>query len=120
MVSKQWNCSGTIQESRTSDDGQEVSFVILMENGRETIRHRSHLRHNIKSTDKVTETKVKFEVPENDDKDESDATDKNESTSESEKKVQVGVVTRSKTKQSFSPNSSALPGKSCLRARTKA
>ena len=92
-----------------------------MENGRETICHRSHLRHNVKSTDKITETKVKFEVPENDDKDESDATDKNESTSESEKKVQVGVVTRSKTKQSFSPpNSSALPGKSCLKVRTAA
>ena len=33
MKSKRWNRSGTIKESRTSNDGQEVSFVIQMENG---------------------------------------------------------------------------------------
>ena len=45
-ANKRWDKTGRIVEKRQSDDGQDVSFVISMANGRETIRHRSHLRHN--------------------------------------------------------------------------
>ena len=47
MANSCWDKSGTIKEVRTSDDGQGVSFLISLPNGRETIRHRSHLRHNL-------------------------------------------------------------------------
>ena len=30
---------------RISEDGSQQSFIIRMENGREAIRHKSHLRH---------------------------------------------------------------------------
>ena len=33
-ASKKWNKTGRIVEKRQSDDGQDVSFVILMANGR--------------------------------------------------------------------------------------
>ena len=123
MRSKKWNRSGVIKEARVSDDGQEVSFIIEMENGRETIRHRSHLRHNVKSSEKVEETKVKFKVQTNDDKSDdkkdSDSSDRAESTSESDKPAESGVVTRSRARQRFSPpSSSALPAKSCLKTKS--
>ena len=44
-------------EKREADDDQNTSFVIQMENGRETIRHRSHNHHNVTQYTKVTETK---------------------------------------------------------------
>ena len=62
MANSCWDKSGVIKEVRTADDGQEVSFVISLPNGRETIRHRSHLRHNINSHTRITETKVRFDL----------------------------------------------------------
>ena len=44
------------------DDGQDTSFVITMGNGRETIRHRSHIRHNITRYTKVTDKRVTFNL----------------------------------------------------------
>ena len=88
-----------------------------MDNGRESIRHRSHLCHNIKSTSKVCETKVQFSIPDNEEKPESDATSDDSSTKDRKSTVQVGVTTRSMSKERFSPSTSALPGKSCLKAR---
>ena len=41
-----------------------MSFIISLANGKETIRHRSHLRHNINRYTKVTETKVRFKLDE--------------------------------------------------------
>ena len=49
---------------RQSDDGQDVSFVILMANGRETIRHRLHIRHNVTRYTKVTDKKITFNLKE--------------------------------------------------------
>ena len=54
---------GKIIEARKADDEQDVSSVILMENGRKSIRHRSHLRHNVTRYTKVVDTKVKFDIP---------------------------------------------------------
>ena len=39
MATRHWDKSGVIKEVRTADDGQEVSFIISLPNGRETIRH---------------------------------------------------------------------------------
>ena len=62
MHSKCWDRVGKIIEKREADDGQSTSFVIRMENGYETIRHRSHLRHNVLKYTKMDETKVKFNL----------------------------------------------------------
>ena len=62
MATRCWDKSGIIKEVRTADDGQEVSFIISLPNGRETIRHRSHLRHNITRYTCVTVTKVRFDL----------------------------------------------------------
>ena len=64
-----------IKETRLSDDGQSVSFVISMPNGKETIRHRNHLRHNVNRYMKMTETKVRFNL-ESTDSDERDTRNK--------------------------------------------
>merc|ERR1711954_93078 len=62
MRSGRWNKSGVIEELRRSDDGQSVSFIIGLPDGRKTIHHRSHLRFNINRYSKVTDTKVKFNL----------------------------------------------------------
>ena len=46
-ANKSWDKTGTIVEKRQSDDGQDFYFIISLANGRQTIRHRSHLRHNV-------------------------------------------------------------------------
>ena len=83
VVSKNWHKKGTIQESREADDGQETSFIIKMENGRLTTRHRCHIKPNVTRNSKVTDTKVRFsqESPQTEPQTESSA----------------GVRTRSKT-----------------------
>ena len=80
-ASKKWNKTGRIVEKRQSDDGQDVSFVILMANGRETIRHRSHIRHNVTRYTKVTDKKVTFNL-----KEERGREDKNTKETETKKK----------------------------------
>ena len=57
VSTKKWNKVGKIIEKREADDGQDISFVILMANGRETIRHRSHIRHNVTRYTKVIDKK---------------------------------------------------------------
>ena len=44
-----------------------------MENGYETIRHRSHLTHNVWKYTQMDETKVRFNLPEGDAKDNPDS-----------------------------------------------
>ena len=64
-ANKRWDKTGCIKEIRQSDDRQDVSFVISLANGRETIRHRSHPRHNITRYTKVTDRRVRFNLKEN-------------------------------------------------------
>merc|ERR1711954_514179 len=62
MRSGCWNKSGVIEEVRQSDDGQSVSFIIELPDGRKTIHHRGHLRFNINRYSRVTDRKVKFNL----------------------------------------------------------
>merc|ERR1712081_171098 len=62
MRSGRWNKSGVIEEVRQSDDGQSVSFIIELPDGRKTIRHRSHLRFNINRYSRISDRKVKFNL----------------------------------------------------------
>ena len=45
QVDKTWKKKGQIVDVGVSEDGSQQSFIIRMENGREAIRHKSHLRH---------------------------------------------------------------------------
>ena len=41
MATRHWDKSGIIKEVRHADDRQELSFIISLPNGKETIRHKS-------------------------------------------------------------------------------
>ena len=62
MQNGRWDKLGTIKEVRRADDGQGVSFLISLPNGKETIRHRSHLRYNLNRYTRISDTKVRFDL----------------------------------------------------------
>merc|ERR1711954_599807 len=62
MQNGRWDKSGTIKEVRRADDGQGVSFLISLPDGKKTIRHHSHLRFNLNRYTKISDTKVKFDL----------------------------------------------------------
>ena len=68
MTTRTWNIEGKIKAKRSADDEQDVSFIIELENGPESTRHMSHLRHNVTRYTPVTETKVRFSLPEDNNK----------------------------------------------------
>ena len=54
MASKRWTVKGVIKEGRISEDGSVRSFIIVKENGRETIRNARHIKFaSIKEKTKV-------------------------------------------------------------------
>ena len=132
---KRWSKTGRIVERRQSDDGQDVSFVILMANGGETNRHRLPLRHNITRYTKVTDRKLTFNLKEERggedkntketetkkrgrlsklDKAESTKDYKTDSDSNDDSNMGIAKRTRSKT----TPDSSDIPLKRSLKKRT--
>ena len=107
-----------------------------MANGRETIRHRSHLRHNITRYTKVTDRKVTFNLKEGKggedentkeketkkrgrlsklDKAESKKDCKKDSNSIDDSDMGIAKRTHSKT----APDLSDIPVKSSLKKRTE-
>ena len=78
LNTKTWTKVGKIKEARKADDEQDVSFVIELDNGRETIRHRSHLRHNVTRYTKVIDTKVRFEILEKETKEDKEEKNREE------------------------------------------
>ena len=44
MASKRWTVKGVINKGRTSEDGSVRSFIIVKENGQETIRNARHIK----------------------------------------------------------------------------
>ena len=125
-----------MKEKRVGDDGQDTSFVIIMGNGRETIRHRSHIRHNVTRYTKVTDKKVTFNLenerggedknvketetkkrgrPRKEDKAESNKDYKTATDSNTDFNIGIAKRTRSKT----STDLSEIPLKSFLKKRTQ-
>ena len=86
-VSKNWHRKGEIIEARVADDGQETSFVVKMDNGRVTTRHRIHLKPNITRNTKINETVIRFskEAPQTEPQTESSAGMRTRSRSLSER-----------------------------------
>ena len=126
--SKTWTKVGTIKAARKSDDEQDVSFIIDLENGRETIRHRSHMRHNVTRYTKIAETKVRFKAPEtNVDDNKPDEEEKKTKKKGRPKKGEesnkdtpdvTGVASRTRSKSPV-PDSTALPEKRILKKRSQ-
>ena len=52
---KRWVQEGLVVQERNSDNGVPVSFVIELDTGHRTIRHKSHMRHCVKSDMKISE-----------------------------------------------------------------
>ena len=52
---KCWVQEGLVVQERNSDNGFPVSFVIELDTGHRTIRHKSHMRHCVKSDEKISE-----------------------------------------------------------------
>ena len=68
-VDRHWKKKGVIKEIRKSPDNQAHSFIIQLEEGGQTIRHKSHIKHDTVSEKKRSPT-VRFLLP-NDTKDNS-------------------------------------------------
>ena len=136
VSSRKLNKTGEIKEKRVGDYGQDTSFVITMGNGRETIRHRSHIRHNITRYTKVTDKKVSFNLdntrggedrnvketetkkrgrPRKEDKAESNKD--YETATDSNNDFNIGIAKRTHSKTST--DLSDIPLKSCLKTRTQ-
>ena len=56
MATKRWTIKGVIKEGRISEDGSVRSFIIVKENGRETIRNARHIKFEVRNE----KTKVRF------------------------------------------------------------
>ena len=59
---KRWDQIGKLEEERLSDDGRKVSYVVQLESGNSTIRHKSHLRHFTSVNERAAEVKVRLKL----------------------------------------------------------
>ena len=123
VSTKKWNKSGVVQESREADDGQSVSFIILMDNGNESIRHRTHLKHDVTRYDRASAIRVRFteEDAKTDGKvQDADSDGNSDSTPDSsEKENSTGVTTRSMARLHEPCPDSAAPSKSSLKKKSQ-
>ena len=55
-----WSLIGSIQGERTADDGKKVSFIVSLDKGGTTIRHKVHMRHLTSIEHRVNEVQVRF------------------------------------------------------------
>ena len=60
-ISKKWTIRGKIETIRSSDNGVQSSFKIRKSNGRSTLRHKSHVRHDITIDDRAEPSKISFQ-----------------------------------------------------------
>ena len=59
-MTKRWTTKGKIVEVWHGGDGKANSFQVESESGRVILRHCNHLRHKIRSTDRVTDTQIQL------------------------------------------------------------
>ena len=52
---------GKITEIRSFEDGSQSSFTVKKNNGRYTLRHKSHVRHDITIEDRAVPCRVAFQ-----------------------------------------------------------
>ena len=59
-ISRRWNVEATVIQEQVSDNGRQVSFIIEFDDGKTSIRNKSHLRHSIKIEGKVEKKATSF------------------------------------------------------------
>ena len=59
-TNRRWCLEGTVVDERKGDDGTPTSFIIKFDNGKSTIRHKSHMRFAIEKN--AGESKVHTKV----------------------------------------------------------
>ena len=57
---KRWVQEGLVIQERNNDNDVAVSFIVELDSGHKTVRHKSHMRHAIKQEEKVSERQVRF------------------------------------------------------------
>ena len=82
MASKSWTVKGVIKEGRTSDDGSVRSFIIVKDNGKETIRNSRHIKfearkekNRVRFSENLTEEIGENDVAMDSDYDSADSSD---------------------------------------------
>ena len=58
--SRLWRVRGKIVEAREGFDGKNKSFIVKLENGNESIRHKSHIKHDVGSNSRTEKVRVSF------------------------------------------------------------
>ena len=105
MASKRWTVKGVIKEGRTSEDGSVRSFIIVKENGKETIRNARHIKFEARKE----KNRVRFaenltgEIGKDSDYDSADSSDDasgdREYVSNLDSAVSVNLATGSRNKE---------------------
>ena len=110
MASKRWTVKGVIKEGRTSEDGSVTSFIIVKENGKETIRNARHIKfearkekNRVRFAQNLTEEIGKYDVATDSDLDSADSSDDasgdREYVSNLDSAVSVNLATGSRNKE---------------------
>ena len=60
-ISKKWDIRGIVLEIRTHPNGETSSYVARKQNKKTTIRHASHIRHDVTADQKSEPTKISFQ-----------------------------------------------------------
>ena len=60
-ANKKWDIKGTVEEVRTHPNGEASSYVVRKNNGRRTIRHYSHIRHDVTADNKSEPSRITFQ-----------------------------------------------------------
>ena len=60
-ISKKWDIRGIVLEIRTHPNGEPSSYVVRKQNKKTTIRHASHIRHDVTADQKSEPTKISFQ-----------------------------------------------------------
>ena len=58
---RKWDIRGTIIEIRAHPNGKPSSYVVRKQNKKTTIRHSSHIRHDVTADGRSEPTKVSFQ-----------------------------------------------------------
>ena len=59
-LTKRWDKEGVIVKKRQSDEGVQTSFKVRMKGGGLSVRHKQHLRHSVRSSERIRPKKASF------------------------------------------------------------
>ena len=59
-MTRRWATECLVVGERPSENTTPVSFIMELQSGHRTIRHKSHMRHSVKSEEKIDPKHVQF------------------------------------------------------------